>query len=216
VREAETPEAAETVTCVIVDDHPGVLDAVSRALARAGVSIVGIASDGAGALKQVEATQPQVALIDIGLPDISGIEVARSFTRSAKSTAVVLYTGLGEPAALREGIDAGARGFVVKSSSLADLTEAVKTVAAGGTYVDPVLAGELALQELAHGVPGLTVRERDVLRLLAEGRDYGDIGAKLFLSPETIRVDVRKAMAKLEANTRTQAVAEALRQRLIT
>ncbi len=212
----ETHGAAELVTCVVVDDHPSVLDAVSRSLAARAVSVVGKASDGAGGLEQIAATQPRVALVDIGLPDISGVEVARQVVRSGKPTAVLLYTGDGETALLREGIDAGARGFVLKSSSLDELADAIKTVAAGGTYVDPVLAGELALQELTHGVPGLTVRERDVLRLLAEGRDYADIGAKLFLSPETIRVDVRKAMAKLEANTRTQAVAEALRQRLIT
>jgi DNA-binding NarL/FixJ family response regulator len=103
----------------------------------------------------------------------------------------------------------------LKEAPLGDLVRAVELVAAGGTYVDPVLAGILASADFAGKLPSLTQRERDVLRLLADGLSNEEIGKRLFISPETVRTHVRKAMAKLDADTRTQAVAKALRQSLI-
>ena len=96
-----------------------------------------------------------------------------------------------------------------------DLLRAMKSVAAGGTYVDPVLAGTLAASSVGNKLPALTPRERDVLRLLADGLSNEEIGKKLFISAETVRTHVRKAMDKLDADTRTQAVARALRDQLI-
>jgi DNA-binding NarL/FixJ family response regulator len=91
----------------------------------------------------------------------------------------------------------------------------VQSVATGGTYVDPVLAGTLAASSIGNKLPELTQRERDVLRLLADGLSNEEIGKRLFISAETVRTHVRKAMDKLDADTRTQAVARALRDRLI-
>ena len=88
-----------------------------------------------------------------------------------------------------------------------DLLRAVKSVASGSTYVDPVLAGTLAASSVGNKLPELTHRERDVLRLLADGLSNEEIGKKLYISAETVRTHVRKAMAKLDADTRTQAVA---------
>ena len=96
------------------------------------------------------------------------------------------------------------------------ISRAVQTVAEGGTYVDPVLAGVLATPSVTDGLPELTRREREVLRLLADGLANEEIGKRLFISPETVRTHVRKAMGKLDADTRTQAVATALRQSLIS
>jgi Response regulator containing a CheY-like receiver domain and an HTH DNA-binding domain len=105
---------------------------------------------------------------------------------------------------------------VLKEAPLPDLVRAVETVAEGKTYVDPVLAGVIASAEMTKQIPSLTQREREVLRLLADGLSNEEIGKRLFISPETVRTHVRKAMAKLEADTRTEAVATALRQSLIT
>ncbi len=91
----------------------------------------------------------------------------------------------------------------------------MRVVAGGGTYVDPVLAGVLASAAVTEKLPALTQREREVLRLLADGLSNEEIGKQLFISPETVRTHVRKAMEKLDADTRTQAVARALRGRLI-
>jgi DNA-binding NarL/FixJ family response regulator len=129
---------------------------------------------------------------------------------------LLLYTGYGDRALLAEALDAGVRGFVLKEAPLEDLVRAVDIVAGGGTYVDPVLAGALVNAKLTSALPELTQREREVLRALADGLSNEEIGRRLFISPETVRTHVRKAMAKLDADTRTQAVATALRQSLIT
>ena len=113
---------------------------------------------------------------------------------------------------LLEALDAGAAGFLLKEAPLDDLLRAVRTVAAGKRYIDPVLAASAIGPSTA---PQLTARERDVLRLLADGLSNEEIGKQLFISAETVRGYIRKAMQKLGADTRTEAVALALRQRLI-
>jgi len=206
---------SEPITCVIADDHPAMLTAIADTLERSGVDIVGRASDGEEALAQIEAKQPRVALVDVRMPRLSGIEVAQKAASVAPNTSIVFYTAYGDRALLSEALDVGARGFVLKEAPLPDLVRAVERVAAGEAYVDPVLAGVLVS---AHSdkIPSLTQREREVLRLLADGLSNEEIGKRLFISPETVRTHVRKAMAKLEADTRTHAVATALRQSLIS
>jgi DNA-binding NarL/FixJ family response regulator len=203
------------ITCLIADDHPAVVEAVADVLAENGIEISGRARDGREAIERIEETKPQVALLDLRMPSLSGIEVARLLTRSAPDTAVILYTAFGDRALLIEAMDAGARGFVLKEAPLAEVVRAVELVAAGRTYVDPVLAGVLSSSAATEKMSKLTQRERDVLRLLADGLSNEEIGKALFISPETVRTHVRKAMAKLDADTRTQAVATALRQSLI-
>ena len=201
--------------CVIADDHPAMLTAVAEVLIKHGVDIVGKASDGQDALEQIEAKQPRVALVDVRMPRLSGIELAKRAAVVAPNTSIVFYTAYGDRALLSEALDVGARGFVLKEAPLPDLVRAVERVAAGEAYVDPVLAGVLVSAQ-TDKVPSLTQREREVLRELADGLSNEEIGKRLFISPETVRTHVRKAMAKLEADTRTQAVAKALRQSLIS
>jgi len=203
------------VTCVVADDHPAVLEAVAEFIAQAGIEIVARARDGEEALEKIEQHKPDVALVDVRMPKLGGIELARRAQRSAPDTGIVLYTGYGDRAQLTEALDAGVRGFVLKEAPMDDLLRALESVAAGGTYVDPVLAGTLAVSMSAN-VPHLTQRERDVLRLLADGLANEEIGKRLFISAETVRTHVRKAMEKLDADTRTQAVARALRDQLIS
>jgi DNA-binding NarL/FixJ family response regulator len=200
---------------VIADDHPAMLTAIADTLERSGVDVVGRAADGQVALAQIETHQPQVALVDIRMPRLSGIEVATKAGVVAPNTSIIFYTAYGDRALLSEALDVGARGFVLKEAPLPDLVRAVERVAAGDAYVDPVLAGVLVSAQ-SEKVPTLTQREREVLRLLADGQSNEEIGKRLFISPETVRTHVRKAMAKLAADTRTQAVAIALRQSLIS
>ena len=149
------------------------------------------------------------------MPGLSGMELVRRATKAKLPTGVILYTGYGDRALLTEAIDAGARGFLVKEAPLVDLVRAVEIVARGGTYVDPVLAGVFAISQANGSTPELTQREREVLRLLADGFSNEEIGRQLFISPETVRTHIRKAMSRLGAETRTQAVAKALRLSLI-
>jgi DNA-binding NarL/FixJ family response regulator len=199
---------------VVADDHPAVLRSVCDVLIDAGVDVVGRASNGEEAAAKIEATRPTVAVVDVRMPRLSGIEIAAQVSRTTPETAVILYTAYGDRALLSEALDAGVRGFVLKEAPLQDLTRAVDMVAGGAVYVDPVLAGVLASAE-SERLPQLTKREREVLRLLADGLTNEEIGKRLFLSPETVRTHVQKAMRRLEADTRTQAVALALRQSLI-
>src|SRR5262245_60700126 len=193
------------ITCLVADDHPAMVEAICDTLEDDGIQIVGRAVDGEEALSKIEARHPDVAVIDLRMPRVTGIETTRRIGRASPDTGVVLYTAYGDRAQLTEAIDAGARGFVLKEAPLADLVRAVRLVAGGGTYVDPVLAGALATASVGTELPTLTQRERDVLRLLADGHSNDEIGKELYISPETVRTHVRKAMAKLDADTRTQA-----------
>jgi DNA-binding NarL/FixJ family response regulator len=191
------------------------VEAVAEMLIEKGLDVVARARDGEEALEKIEARRPDVALIDVRMPKLGGVEVARRATASTPQTSVILYTAYGDRALLTEALDAGARGFVLKEAPLADLARAVELVGQGGTYVDPVLASYLASSKTTEKLRALTQREREVLRLLADGNSNEEIGKALFISPETVRTHVRKAMSKLDADTRTQAVATALRQSLI-
>jgi DNA-binding NarL/FixJ family response regulator len=201
---------AHPTRCVVADDHPAVLKAVTEFLESEGFEVVAQARDGAEALAKIESMRPDIAVIDLSMPTLSGIEIAR---KVGDRTAIVLYTAHAEQALLTEAVDAGVRAYVLKEAPLADLRRAIETVIAGGTYVDAVLAGAVA--KAASELPAMTQREREVLRLLADGKTNEQAGKALFISPETVRTHVRKAMRKLDADTRTQAVATALRQSLI-
>jgi DNA-binding NarL/FixJ family response regulator len=207
--------ADRAVTCVVADDHPAVLEAVAEFLALGGIDVVGRARDGEEALELIAERKPKVALVDVRMPKVGGIELTRRAKRAAPDTAVVLYTGYADRALLTEALDAGVAGFVLKEAPMDDLLRALEAVAAGIVYVDPVLAGTLAASSVGSQLPQLTQRERDVLRLLADGLSNEEIGKRLFISSETVRTHVRKAMSKLDADTRTQAVARALRDHLI-
>lgn len=204
----------DSVRAVVADDHPAVLRSVCDVLAGAGVEVVGRAANGEEAATKIEATNPTIAVVDVRMPRLTGVELAARVARSAPDTKVILYTALGDRALLTEALDAGVRGFVLKEAPLDDLVRAVDMVAGGAVYVDPVLAGVLASVE-SEKLPQLTKREREVLRALSDGLTNEQIGKQLFLSPETVRTHVQKAMRKLEADTRTQAVALALRRSLI-
>ena len=214
--EASHAAGAAGVTVVVADDHPAMLASIVEILGRNGFDVVGEAADGQQALALIESTRPRLALIDVRMPRLSGVEVAVRAAAVAPETAIVFYTAFGDRALLSEALDAGVRGFVLKEAPLADLVRALERVVAGEAYVDPVLAGVLVSARFADRAPLLTQREREVLRLLADGLANEEIGKRLHISPETVRTHVRKAMAKLEADTRTQAVATALRQSIIS
>jgi DNA-binding NarL/FixJ family response regulator len=203
--------------CILADDHPAIVAAVSQFLEEVDdVELVGQAVDGARALHLIEDLAPDVAVLDIRMPEPNGIEIARRLSQAGSETAVILYTAAGDRPVLLEALDAGARGFLLKEAPLDDLARAIRLVAGGGTYVDPALAGLLAGPQAAERLHTLTKREREVLRLLADGMRNVQVAEVLSISPLTVRSHVKKAMDKLEADTRTQAVARALRESLIT
>jgi DNA-binding NarL/FixJ family response regulator len=146
------------------------------------------------------------------MPGVSGLELTRLAARCSPETAVILFSGYGTRGQVVEALDAGARGFLLKNLSLAEVLRAVQVVSRGGTYIDSSLAVPLAAPEDA---PTLTQRDRDVLRLLASGERYEEIGRDLFVSTATVRKIMCKVKNELGADTATGAVAAALRHSLI-
>ena len=205
-----------TIRCLVADDHPAVVEAVSVHLRKQGIDVVATAGDGAEALELIERLEPDVAVIDLRMPTISATDIALRLERTYRRTKVVVYAGDASAQALVEAVDFGAQGFVLKQAPLADLVRAVEVVAAGGSYIDAVVAGSMTANRQNAPPAELTQRERQVLRLISNGESNEAIGEALFISPETVRTHVRRARGKLSASTRAQAVAEALRRRLIT
>lgn len=206
--------AEPTIRCILADDHPVVLDSVGRLLQRKGIEVLATADNGIEAMELIREHTPDIAVLDLRMPGKTGIEVAGELA-GRTSTSLILYTGFGERALLLEAMDVGIRAYVMKEAPLDDLVRAIRIVAGGGTYLDPVLAGELARAGVTDRMRALSPREREVLRLASDGLTNDEIGAKLFLSPDTVRSHMRHAMDKLEADSRTQAVATALRAHLI-
>jgi DNA-binding NarL/FixJ family response regulator len=215
-RGSTTTAARTTIRCIVADDHPAILDAVCRFLeGEAGFELAGRAADGEGALRLIEEHEPQIALLDIRMPGIGGIDIAAKLVAASSPVSVVLFTAYPERALLLAALDVGVRGFILKEAPLDELLRAIRIVAGGGSYIDPSLAGVLAGPAANERMLTLTKRERDVLRLLSEGMRDEQAGRTLSISPLTVRTHVQHAMAKLKCDTRTQAVAVALRESLI-
>ena len=204
------------VRCMVVDDHAAVREGVKMILARdREITVIGESGSGTGAIEMAGRRRPDVVVMDVRMEGMDGFEATRKIMAQYPDMAVILYTAHGERGLLAEGLDCGARGYVLKDAPPDDIVRAVKRVAEGGAYVDPTLASELVSPKATERLPALSGREREILGLLADGNSNPEIAAKLFISPETVRTHVRNAMAKLEADTRTQAVALALRYALI-
>ena len=195
--------------CLIADDHPALIAAVSAYVADNGFEVVGPAPDGRRAVALAEDAKPDLALVDFRMPRLSGTDLVRAILEVSPETRVVVYTADADETLARDVLAAGAAALVLKEAPLADLVRALESALAGGSYLDPALART--------SVPNgkLTAPELDVLVLLAEGLQHEEIGRRLGISSETVRTHLRKACDRLGASTRTQAVATALRLGLI-
>jgi DNA-binding NarL/FixJ family response regulator len=200
-------DEVDSITCVIVDDHPAIVRGVELAFADSQVAVVGHAAGAREAIGLIERLKPAVALVDLRLGDGDGFEVIQRLRASSPLTRVVVFTGSGDRASLLRAMDLGVEGFVLKLAPLDELARAVSVTAAGGTYIDPTIARELAGAGGADRARRLTEREWEILRLLAKGLGNEEIGKALFISPATVRTHLRNAMDKLGASTRAQAVA---------
>jgi two-component system cell cycle sensor histidine kinase/response regulator CckA len=211
---AATPAAdTRAIACAVVDDHPAVLDAACGVLERAGLDVVARAGTAADALPLIAHCRPDVAVVDVALPDGNGVEVASRIHAASPGTRVLLYTGAAGDTLVDDARAVGAGGVVLKDSPLGELVAATKVVAHDGFYVDRSLAGGNAPTPVR---VTLTGREVQILRSVANGNTNEQVGRALQISPETVQTHIRNAMKKLGAETRTQAVAVALRRRLIS
>ena len=205
-----------TITCVVAQSDGSLIGSISNLLRGHGVEVVASATDGPAALAAIEAHRPTVAIVDLRMRRLDGIQVARLASQSQPSTATILFCEHAEREQLAEALQAGIRGFVHKDETREkELVRAVKITAEGATYVDPFFAPTLLRGSVVHLTTRLSPRESEILRLLADGKTNEEIGEVLRISPHTVRSHLRSAMQKLEADNRTQAVAIALRQAFI-
>jgi DNA-binding NarL/FixJ family response regulator len=200
-----------TLRVVIVEDHPLMRAAMERNASGAGLLVVGSTGSAAEAYELVGSATPDVVIVDVGLPDKSGVDLTRELLQRNAHVAVVIYTGLEDPVLLKDALGCGARAFAFKTGSPESLAAAVRAAAAGATYVAPELRAAIAHGERADQPRRLTDRERQVLALVAEGITNEAVAAQLMLSSETVRTHIRNAMRKLGTHTRAHAVVEAIR-----
>ena len=199
---------------LIVDDHEVVREGLRLALLRSThIRVVGEAPDGETAVALVERRRPDVVIMDLRMPQMDGIEATEEIIRRVPDARVLVFTAYSERALLQRGLESGARGYVLKEAPHEILLRAIEKVAAGETYIDPSLLPSLATGRDGQDI--LTQREREILQLLADGMSNADAAQQLFISQETVKSHVRHILAKLEAETRTQAVAIALREAII-
>jgi DNA-binding NarL/FixJ family response regulator len=197
---------------LVADDHPALLAAVCAFLEESGFDVVGQAADGGTAVALARDLRPDAVVLDYRMPRLGGSELVGEL-RAEVDTAVAVYTADADERLVAEAFAAGAAAVILKEAPLADVPRALSAILAGGTYVDPAL-GVLTLTGAGSRLE-LTQREADVLLLLADGHTYEAIGRRLEISPETVRTHLQKASERLNASTRTHAVATAIRLGLI-
>ncbi len=197
------------ITVLIIEDHLAVRRGLEMLLRSRGFAIAGVAEDAAGGLRLAASRAPDVAVVDLALREGNGIDVARTLSSGDATVGVVIYTGSIDAAQLDVASACGARGFVMKTSEAEILVRAIHAVARGDVFVDPTVQRLLGVHRARQ--PRTTSREREILQRLSDGETGEQIAAAMYLSPETIRTHLRNTMRKLEASTRVQAVAIALR-----
>ncbi|WP_436773940.1 response regulator [Yinghuangia sp. YIM S09857] len=222
----ESAPAEPPVRVLVVDDHPMWRDSVARDLAAAGYDVVATAGDGPEAIRRARATAPNVVVLDLNLPKLSGDEVARELVKNDPTVRILVLSASGEQEDVLEAVKAGATGYLVKSASAAELLEAVERTAKGDAVFTPGLAG-LVLGEFRRiatnptapnsrepAAPRLTDRETEVLRLVAKGLSYKQIAERLVLSHRTVQNHVQNTLNKLQLHNRVELVRYAIERGL--
>ncbi|QNP62889.1 response regulator [Streptomyces genisteinicus] len=213
----------QTVRVMVVDDHPMWRDAVARDLTAAGMDVVATAGDGAQAVRRAKAVVPDVLVLDLNLPELPGVQVCKELVAALPGLRVLVLSASGEHADVLEAVKSGATGYLLKSASTEELTDAVRRTAVGDAVFTPGLAG-LVLGEYrrlasepgpAPGAdrpkaPQLTERETEVLRLVAKGLSYKQIAERLVISHRTVQNHVQNTLGKLQLHNRVELVRYAI------
>jgi DNA-binding NarL/FixJ family response regulator len=208
---------------MVVDDHPMWREGVSRDLATAGYAVVAATGEGRQAVRIAAAARPDVVVLDLQLPDVSGVEVIAGLRDGVPGVRVLMLSASGEQQDVLDAMKAGATGYLLKSAGLAEFLDAVVRTAAGDTVFTPGLAG-LVLGEFRRlasdpagaepGAPKLTERETEVLRLVAKGLSYRQIAERLVLSHRTVQNHVQNTLGKLQLHNRVELTRYAIEQGL--
>jgi two-component system, NarL family, response regulator DevR len=219
-----SPQAApeRPIRVLIADDHEVVRIGLATLLdGQPGMSVVAQAASGSDAIRLARQHRPDVVVMDIRMPNGSGIEACRTLNTEPDSVPVIMLTSHADSDALFDAIDAGASGYVLKRVGSGELINAVRTVAGGGSLLDPGVTRQVlerlrnaARVEEAAAFADLTEQERRVLAHIAEGETNRQIAARMGLAEKTVRNYVSNVLAKLELESRAQAAGYAIRNRL--
>jgi two-component system, NarL family, nitrate/nitrite response regulator NarL len=206
----------ETFTVLVAEDHPLYLDGVTQLIdSQPQFTVVVSTGEGRAALAELRRLQPDVAVLDLALPDIGGLEIIDAITRERLKTLVVCLSAREDSATIYRALAAGARAFLPKGCSGADILEAVGVVARGGSLIPRAIQGnltrELRLRHEPTDRPVLSARELEVLQLAAEGMTVSEIAGKLIIGEATVKTHLQHIYEKLEVSDRTAAVAQAFR-----
>lgn len=216
------------VRVMVVDDHPMWREGVARDLAEAGFLVVATSGEGRQAIRVAAAARPDVVVLDLQLPDISGVEVVVGLRAALPDVRVLMLSASGEEQSVLDAVKAGATGYLVKSTAPAAFLDAVRRTAAGDPVFTPGLAG-LVLGEYRRlaagpgrdttgdaepGMPRLTDRETEVLRLVAKGMSYKQIAQRLGLSHRTVQNHVQNTLGKLHLHNRVELTRYAIERGL--
>lgn len=217
--------AVETTSVIVVDPHPPVREGLSLLLAPEGLTVLAGAATGASGEALIVRHEPDIALIAADLPDVEGVALVRRLVRRGLRSAVVLYASDADCEDSAGAVHAGAAGLVAKRRSIAELAEALRSVATGGLWFEerdddalaptPAPAQPLPLPHAQRRTSTLSSSELRVLALVAEGGSTEATAEALSLSPHTVRTHMRNVMRKLEASSRAHAVAIAIREAAI-
>ncbi|MBF6619486.1 MAG: response regulator transcription factor [Patulibacter sp.] len=207
------------ITVLVADDHPIFLEGLVEALGRrADLDIVAEVGDGAEALRMIRELAPRVALLDIRLPMMTGLEILHAIRRDDLPTRVLFLSGEDAGTTVYEAVQAGVDGYLTKEADRRSIGDAIVTVARGGTVLaseaQAVLASEVR-GRVNDDVPVLSPREREVLRLIAEGYSGPAIAAELQIGTATVKTHTQNVYDKLGVSERAAAVAVAMRRKLL-
>jgi NarL family two-component system response regulator LiaR len=210
----------DAIRVLLADDHVLVRQGIRQFLEDEGnIEVVAEADDGAQALRLVEEYRPDVAVLDVRMPEVTGVEATRRIKERLPEVRVLILTAYDDDPYVFALLQAGADGYVLKTASADELVRAVRTVHAGQSALSPEIASKV-VRQMASGKPAgavkqvesLTERELDVLRLAAQGKTNRAIGSELGISHRTVQGHLASVYGKLEVNSRTEAVTEALRR----
>lgn len=200
------------IRVTVVDDHPAMREGLSTVLeAQNDISVVGMAGTAEEAVSLIDRFAPDIVILDVRLPGMDGLDACRVIVERYPRVRVSLVTGLRDEHTMMKAFAAGAKGFVSKEATPETIRQSVRIVAAGGTFIDPFLAGKLvrsaSRSRKTEGRYGLTFQERRVLEFLPQGMTNKQIANALDVSPNTVKTHLRNAMRKLHVTDRSQAAA---------
>lgn len=207
---------ATKTRCLAVDDHQVVRQGLEILFGDTDdLELVGTVGSGEDAVEMIKQNEPQIVLMDVRLPGMDGVSTIKRIHEEAPNVQFVVFSAYGDRRLVSDAIAAGARGYVMKGAPPDDLLRAIRTVAVNKPFVDPSLSPMLLMTDAGRAEAQLSEREREILQLLAKGYHTEEVARAIGLSTETVKSDTKRVIGKLQADTRTHAVAIALRQALI-